>query len=245
MNKLILILAVILTTGIWAQRPDGNQVLRSIDNNLFSGSVIATTQMVIHSRRASRTVTSVNYIQGVDRAFTEYLSPPREKGTKMLKLGSNLWIYDPNTDRTIQISGNMLKQSVMGSDLSYEDFMEETSLADQYSATITGETKYLDRDCWILKLTARRDGVSYPSKMLYVDKERLLPLYEEWYASNGRLLKSVKVTEVARSGSRWYPKRAVYKDELKEGKGTEFIIVSIEFDAVIAPHIFTRGSLRK
>ena len=45
---------------------------------------------------------------GEFKNFTEYLSPEREKGTKMLKLDDRLWIYSPTTDRIIQISGHLL-----------------------------------------------------------------------------------------------------------------------------------------
>jgi hypothetical protein len=74
--------------------------------------------------------------------FTEYLFPEREKGTKMLKLNDRLLIYSPTTDRTIQLSGHLLRQSVMGSDLSYEDMMEERKLSEVYSAKIIQEENY-------------------------------------------------------------------------------------------------------
>ena len=50
----------------------------------------------------------------------------------MLKLG-NSFGYSPSTDRTIQLSGHLLRQSVMGSDLSYEDMMEERKLSEIYT----------------------------------------------------------------------------------------------------------------
>jgi hypothetical protein len=43
----------------------------------------------------------------------------------MLRLENQLWIYSPSTDRNIQNSGHMLRQSVMGSDLSYEDMLKQ------------------------------------------------------------------------------------------------------------------------
>ena len=79
----------------------------------------------------ARTIESKNWVIGIDLAFTEYLSPPREKGTKMLKLGDKLWTYSPQTDRVIQISGHMLRQSVMGSDMSYNDMMEDRPLIEE------------------------------------------------------------------------------------------------------------------
>ena len=51
-------------------------------------------------------------------------------------LDDQLWTYSPQTDHTIRISGHMLRQSVMGSDMSYEDMMEDSELATAYEAGI-------------------------------------------------------------------------------------------------------------
>jgi hypothetical protein len=95
--------------------------------------------MVIHGMWNSRTITSKGYSRGEQTGFTEYSSPARGKGTKMLKLEDRLWIYSPSTDRTIQLSGHMLRQSVMGSDMSYEDAIEDRKLYEMYKAYIVVE----------------------------------------------------------------------------------------------------------
>ncbi|MDV7401853.1 outer membrane lipoprotein-sorting protein, partial [Arthrospira platensis SPKY1] len=100
--------------------PDADTILKKVEENMSSKNRVFESEMIIHGRRGSRTITSKTYSVGDKQSFTEYLSPPREAGTKMLKLEDQLWIYSPTTDRTIQISGHMLRQSVMGSDLSYE-----------------------------------------------------------------------------------------------------------------------------
>ena len=105
---------------------------------MSSKNRIFESEMIIHGRRTSRTITSISYSVGNKQSFTEYLSPAREQGTKMLKLENQLWIYSPSTDRIIQISGHMLRQSVMGSDLSYEDMMDDRKLTEIYSAKVTG-----------------------------------------------------------------------------------------------------------
>jgi outer membrane lipoprotein-sorting protein len=225
--------------------PDGNDLLNKIDLNMISRTSKANTTMIVQSRRATRTMVSEGWSQGSEKSYSEYLSPAREKGTKMLKDGDNLWIFDPNTDRIIQISGNMLKQSVMGSDLSYEDFMEEIKLKDAYNATVTGEKDYNGRACWVLQMLAKSPDIAYQKRQVYVDKERFLPLYEERYAKSGKLLKTTIVQDVMKVGSRWYPKQILYKDVLKEGKGTLFVINSIEFDVTIPAYIFTKASLKK
>jgi outer membrane lipoprotein-sorting protein len=242
---LILSVFALILTLLQAAYPDGEDILRRIDANMLSRTMKAKTTMIVQTRRASRTMVALNWSQGTDKAFSEYLSPAREQGTKMLKDGDNLWIYDPNTDRTIQISGNMLKQSVMGSDLSYEDMMEETNLQDSYSALVTGEKTYEGRDCWILQLAAKKADVTYQKVTLFVDKERFLPLYEERFAKSGKLLKTTKVLEVMQTGGRWYPKKVLYKDELKDGKGTIFIVNNVQFDLKVPAHIFTKAALKR
>jgi len=201
--------------------------------------------MIIHGRRGSRTIESKSWIQGDDQSFTEYLAPPREKGTKMLKIGDELWTYSPSTDRTIRISGHMLRQSVMGSDLSYEDLMEDRRLHNDYDAEVVGEEMVGERLCWVLKLTAKKEGLAYDSRRIWVDKERFVALREERYAKSGKLIKTTQINKVQRIDSRWFPMEMVFKDELKAGKGTEFIIVSIEFNAEIPDYIFSKASLRR
>lgn len=245
MKKLIFLSLLCFAMGLAAQGTDVNAILKAIDANMSSGTAIMSSKMIVHGRRSSRTVASTSYSKGSDNFFVEYTDPPRERGTKMLKQGSNLWIYEPSTDRTIQISGNMLKQSVMGSDLSYEDFMEENLLSSMYNASLEGEITFDGRACYILKLTAKDDKVSYPSRLMYVDKQRNLPLFEQLFAKSGKLLKTNTLSDVKQIGKRWYPMKIVYKDELKDGKGTEFIIEKIEFDVPIRDQVFSRSNLRK
>jgi len=228
-----------------AQTPSAEWILGQVDGNRVSGNKIILSEMVIHGRRGSRSIRAKSWIQGDDRSFSEYLDPPREKGTKMLKLADQLWIYTPATDRIILISGHLLRQSVMGSDLSYEDMMEDPVLTNNYQAKVAGEESFLVRSCWKLELEARKADVSYPRRMLWVDKERFVVLKEECFAKSGTLLKTAEVKSVSRIEGRWIPDRAVFKDALKSGEGTEFIVESIEFDASIPAYIFSKASLRK
>ena len=201
--------------------------------------------MVIHGRRSSRTVTSRTYSEGDIQSFTEYLSPAREQGTKMLKQEDKLWIYSPSTDRIIQISGHMLRQSVMGSDLSYEDTMDDRELTDIYDATLAGHEEIEDRDTYVLDLVANVDDVAYHSQKIWVDSERFVPLKQEMFAKSGQLLKRTELSDVQKVQGRWFPMTMVYKDMLKDGKGTEFRMTSAKFDQDIPEYIFTKAALKQ
>lgn len=245
MKKLILFILLISYSFLYGQEPSGRTILEKVDANYIAENRKVISTMIIKGRRSTRTLQSESWIRGVNKAFTEYLSPPREKGVKMLKLGDKLWIYSPSTDRIIKIAGHMLKRSVMGSDLSYEDYMEDPKLSNMYNAELAREENINGRDCYVLELSAKKEGIAYYRRKMWVDKERFLPLKEELFAKSGKLLKTLVINEVFKVEGRWYPKKMVFKDVLKKGKGTEFIIDSIEFNVKIPEYIFSKAALRK
>ena len=217
-----------------------------MDTNLYAKSRVLTSKQIIHGRRSSRTIESKAWVVGIDKAFMENLSPPREAGTKMLKIGDKLWTYSPQTDRVIQISGHMLRQSLNGSDMSYKDMMEEQPLQSLYIATLEGIEIINGRKHHVLLLEAKITGLSYPKRRAWVDAEYFLPMKEELYAKSGKLLKSTSMDSVKKIQGRWYPTRLIYKDELKRNsKGTEWIIDNIQFDVEIPDSRFSKALLRK
>jgi outer membrane lipoprotein-sorting protein len=243
--KIIYLLLALNITVISAQVPDSKEILRRIDKNMSAETRVFTSKMIIHGRRSLRTVEAKSWVEGDKKSYSEYLYPAREQGTKMLKLEDQLWIYSPSSDRIILIAGHMLRQSVMGSDMSYEDMMEDKKLIDHYNAEVTGTEKIDDRQCWVVKLTAFDPAVAYQSKKLWVDVERNVPLREELYAKSGTLLKRTELSNIENINGRWFPERIVFKDMLKDGDGTEFIMEGIEFNVKIDEYIFSKANLKK
>ena len=245
MKRLWWMLLAARAGALAAQTPSGDEVLQRVDRNMFAESRIVVSQMIVHGRRETRTIEARSWQRGTTDAFTEYLAPARERGTKMLKLGDDLWTYSPSTDRIIMISGSMLRQSVMGSDLSYEDMMEDPRLEHSYAATVSGTEAVDGRSCFLLDLTAKVEGLAYHTRRLWVDRERFVPLQEELYARSGRLLKTIRLSAVRSVGGRWVPMHALYRDVLKDGEGTEFVITSVDFDAAVPDYLFSKAALRR
>jgi outer membrane lipoprotein-sorting protein len=243
--KKILILIILAIILMSFSDPDANTILEKVDRNMSSKNRVFESEMIIHGRRSSRTITSISYSAGTKQSFTEYLSPAREQGTKMLKLENQLWIYSPSTDRTIQISGHMLRQSVMGSDLSYEDMMDDRKLTEIYNASVTGNEVIEGRNTYILELKAKVDDAAYHSQKVWIDTERFVPLKQEMFAKSGQLLKQTSLSDVRQVQGRWFPMKMVFKDVLKEGSGTEFRMTSVKFDQIIPEYIFTKAALKQ
>lgn len=240
MNPLALLLGILTAT-----LPDADSLLQRVDANITAETRVAVAELRIRSRRGSRTIRVRTYSSGADRSFSEYLAPERDRGTKMLKLGNQLWLYSPQSDRTILISGHLLRQSVAGSDLSYEDLMENPKLSSSYSAVTEGVDSINGRAAWRLLLTGRVQEIAYPRRRIWVDAGRDLILREERYAKSGRLLKTTEVTAVSRLDNRWVATGAIFRDILKDGGGTELTLESLAFNVTIPPHLFTKAALRR
>ncbi len=243
--RTIFLIAILFLSNVAFADDNAIDILKKVDKNLTSTNRIVESSIIVEGKRASRTITSKSYSVGDNKAFIEYLSPPREQGVKMLKLENQLWIYSPSTDRTIQISGHMLRQSVMGSDLSYEDMMDNNKLTDVYDAQIESEEVFEGRNTFVIKLTAKKADLAYQTQKMWVDTEKFVPLKQELYAKSGQLIKQLEMKDIVQIKGRWFPMTMIYKDMLLEGKGTEFKITKIEFDVDIPEYIFSKASLKK
>ncbi|TSA38433.1 MAG: outer membrane lipoprotein-sorting protein [Porphyromonadaceae bacterium] len=240
----ILISLVFLPGLLYGQNPSANKILEQIDRNMASKNRVLTATMIVHAQRGERIMELKVWSEGDKKSFTEYLSPARDKGTKMLKLEDQLWMFSPSADRIIQISGHMLRQSVMGSDLSYEDMMDDRKLTDIYDAAVIGPDHIDGQACWVLELRAKTDDAAYYMRKMWIDQERNIPMKEECYAKAGKLLKQTNLSGVKKIDGRWFPTKMTYKDMLKTGAGTEFIINDIQFDATIPESVFSKAALR-
>lgn len=243
MKKLMISLALLPCLS-FGQNPSAENILNQIDRNMASENRVLTASMIVHGQRGDRTMEIKVWSEGDKRSFTEYLSPARDKGTKMLKLADQLWMFSPSANRIIQISGHLLRQSVMGSDLSYEDMMDDRKLTDVYKAIVIGPDQIDGRPCWVLELRAKTDDVAYYLRKMWIDQERNIPLKEEWYAKAGKLLKQTTLAGVKKIDGRWFPTRMTYKDMLRTGGGTEFIINDIQFNVQIPESVFSKAALR-
>ncbi|KXX70990.1 outer membrane lipoprotein-sorting protein [Flammeovirga sp. SJP92] len=243
MKKILTIAFLLIGCTVMAQDPV--EMLQKIDENMYSSTKITKSKMIVYGKRKNKEIVMEAYSRGTKDTFSEYLSPAREKGTKMLKLDDKLWIYSPSSDRTIQISGHMLRQSVNGSDMSYEDMMQEKKMVDMYTPTIKGEEQMNGEDCYILQLDAKVDDISYPKVKMWVEKKNYVPMRQDLFAKSGQLLKTINMEDVRPVNGRFYPFKMNYKDVLKDGKGTDFIVIEMQDNVPISDNVFNKANLKK
>lgn len=219
--------------------PTADQILDRMDKNMTFEARRAKLTMTVEGRR-TRSFEIVSLARGQEDSALEYVAPARDKGTKMLKLGDELWIYLPNVDRVQKISGHMLRQGMMGSDLSYEDLMASRDMRTRYEAKVIGEESTDGRLCWKIEMKAKDAGVTYPKRVTWVDKETYIPLKQELFALSGMLLKTWTMDEVKNFGDdRWFPTEMVIEDHVKKDSKTRIVFKDIEFGVAHKQEVFS------
>jgi outer membrane lipoprotein-sorting protein len=225
-----------------AETPE--QIIKAMDENMTFGTRIADVEMSVKRAGGDVEVKKMKlWARGQQDSYVEFVSPPRDKGVKYLKLEGNLYMFLPSTEKVVKISGHLLRQSLMDSDFSYEDMLESKKLLDNYNAALVGEEAKSGEDAWVLDLTAKSEGQTYEKRKLWISKKTHLPLLEQRFAKTGVLLKEYAVEESIAHGKRFYPKTSVMRDKLKEGTETRLTMTNITFDAEIPERLFSRRNL--
>lgn len=228
-----------IATLALAQAPTADELLAKIDAQMVFESRTSRVRMSVVNARRTREFVMVTYGRGADDAAIEYLEPARDQGTRMLRKGGEMWLWLPAVERVQKISGHMLREGMMGSDVSYEDMTNNAALRTLYTATVTGQDVVDGRKCWKLELVATTEEVTYAKRVTCVDAETSIPLSQELYALSGMLMKTWTMSDLRKVGERWVPHRMRISDALQQGSYTEITIEETSFGAPIPEEVFT------
>lgn len=240
-----MIALLFLTPSLAEETPTAEALLSAVDANLVFESRSTQATMKVVKPKRTKEYTLQSYGRGADEAATEFLAPARDAGTKMLKRGDEMWMYLPSIEKVQKLSGHMLRDGMMGSDISYEDMMESSSWKDAYTATVTGQDSFESRPCWVVEMVAKDDSITYPKRVVCVDTENKLPVRQELYAVSGMLLKVWTMHDAQAYGERWYPNRMRVEDKLQEGTYTEMTFTDMSFSVALEDEVFSQRWLER
>ncbi|MCK9482582.1 MAG: outer membrane lipoprotein-sorting protein [Bacteroidia bacterium] len=210
--------------------------LSTFDTTHSTGSIQTTD-------RFGTKITLFNFwSQGKKDSLIEFTSKA-ERGQKILRTEGSLYLFYPDAEQLIRMQGAALRQSMLGSDISYEDMTEEKTTLDNYQVKLEKEELFKEQDCYVLTLTAKSRSVAYPVQKLWVDKQTFLVWKGEYYTKQGRLLKEMEVLKTFSVGDRVLPKESKIEDKMKKNSFTIMSVDSFEANPKLDKKIFTLENL--
>lgn len=224
----------------------GEEILEKMDFNRIYKSLIYSGTMSIQIGNQIRTKNmQVSAINNNETKAVVQFTNPEDLGTKYLMIGENLWIYFPSENDIVKISGHLLKDGMMGSDVSYEDALKSDDLQKKYSVTIEGDTTINQRSCYQIVLNGITRDVSYYKRRMSIDKEWFIAWREEMYAKSGKLLKVSNVKEVQQFGDRYFPVKSEMVSMLRKNSKTTFEMENLKFNEIIDESLFSMRYLKR
>jgi len=220
-------------------------IIKKVDRNqIYRTEKFSATMKIIKGKRIlTKKFNGYGQKQG-KKSFMRYTNP-EDRNVKYLKLNKDLWIYFPDADDIMKISGHMLKKGMMGSDISYEDLLETEEMNKKYSSKLIGEKRIDGVICYVIELNAIVKNTSYAKQILYIDKKNFVSIKIEMYAKGGRLLKVMKQSNFKNISGHYIAQKTEIIDKRKKNSKTILTFQNIRFNVVLPRGIFSRRNLRR
>jgi outer membrane lipoprotein-sorting protein len=221
--------------------PDARTVLRAIEDNHRGGSGKFTIALTV--ARPSRQTDYVleTWTDGEERALVLVKAPARDAGQAFLRVGDNLWIYNPRLKRTLRLPPSGRSESFLGSDISYSDLAGRDAEQDYTPRVVGGEAATV-----VLELQPK-PGAPTPYGKLIVKAQSATYAPLEWtfYDQREKAVKRVTFSEHVRIGARLFPTRTVVEDLLRSGYRTTGVFRDTQFGTPVPDACFTLQALEQ
>jgi len=244
-KKLFVIVLMIVVAGLaFSQTPSAAELLKRVDTNEVYTTIQYDGEMIIEYQNRRYVKVMKAWARENADSFIEFTNP-EDKGTKYLKKSGRLYMYSPDNEGVMLISGHMLKESMMGSDLSYEDTIDNATLSSRYNPVLKGSETWNGRSAWVMELNAKSRSESYPKRTLWIDQENGDVLHYELFALSGAKLKEYNLIKVETFGAKRFPVEIEIMDLLRRGSKTTFVMKNVILDKPIPDSVFSQRNLER
>jgi outer membrane lipoprotein-sorting protein len=197
-------------------------------------------------REREMTLLRLNLGKSGDQRYYIYFHAPADvKGTSFLVWKypvreDDRWIYVPALKLVKRIAADDKRSSFVGSDFTYED-VSGRDLEDEIHALVRKED-LAGRPAYLVESKPRAPA-GYSRRLSWIDRERWLPLKEEYFDARNEPLRTFTADKVEQIGKQWTVTVRSMKN-LQSGHRTEVVFRETEFDVGIKQDIFTERYLR-
>lgn len=145
-----------------------------------------------------------------DKFVILILDPVLDRGKGYLKIGNNLWLYDPLARRFTVTSA---RDRFQNSNAQTSDFFR-IRLANDYRVVSRASERLGVYNTQVYELEATHNDVSFPRMKIWVDESNLVRKSED-YSLSGQLIRTTAVPSYQRVGQTYVPVQMVIVDALQ------------------------------
>lgn len=239
----LVMLQIAFLSTLFAQ--DATEIVRKADETFRGKSSKSTMTMKIIRPKWEREMTMKSWSKGDDYAMVVILSPAKDKGQAFLKRGNNLWNWVPSISRMVKMPPSMMSQGWMGSDVSNDDLMRQSSLVADYSHKILAAETVSGKECYKIELIPKEDAdVVWGKILMWVTKDNYLVMKQEYYDEDEYLVHTETASDIKMMDGRMIPTRLEIIPADEPDQRTILIFNSIDFDIDIEESFFSQQNMK-
>ncbi len=237
-------LFMIFTGAAFAQEatPSIEEIMKNYDKN----ELYETAKMTAKIEVKDKFGTTYNYFESASKKNGDTLITVTEgpdAGQKILRLKDSVYLYYPDAEEVIRLQGSALKDSIMGSDFTYEDLTGDNSILNNYSGQLLGQENVNGLDCYHVMLTAKNRKQLYQKQELWLDKKTYATVKEIDYSASGKAMNEINAYDFKNFNGHWISQKSITQNLLKKSSETTMYVTAVEFDMPLDEKLFTVSNL--
>lgn len=244
---LILIGALVLGTAVPEQALTPKAIIEKAESKT-RGVKSSYSEMTITTVRKKwqREMSMKSWSKGNDFSLIVITNPTKDKGTSTLKRFKEVWSWMPSIERIIKLPPSMMGQSWMGTDLTNDDLVKESSTITDYTHKLLQDTAVAGKLCYKIELIPKEGvAVVWGRIVACIDKTDFIQLRSEMYDEDGFLVNVMNSSGIrTMSGVKMATKMEFIPVE-KEGQKTVMQFDSLKLDIPIRESFFTTQNMKR
>lgn len=241
MRKYILSFALLTTTVFQIGfTQDAREIIEKADAKMRGSSSYSEITITTVRPKWQKSMTLKTWTKGSDYSVSLVMSPAKEKGTVFLKRKKEVWNYLPSLERTIKLPPSMMMQSWMGTDLTNDDLVKQSSTVVDYTHKIMGTETIEGLTCWKLELIPKEEATVVWGKVItWIDKEDYMQMKMEFYDEDEELVNLMIGSNIKTFGGKKLPAVIEFIPVESAGRKTVIEYLKWDFNINIPENYFT------
>ena len=221
---------------------DAHMIMQKVDENMRGQNIYMKITMKITAMGHTRTMKMESWAKGPKKSFVKVTYPPKERGITFLSLENQMWQYVPKIERVIKIPPSMMLQNWMGSDITNDDMVKQSSIVEDYEPTILKK----EGEMVMMQLLPKEEAAVVWGKIIsYIDLRTYTSQKDIFYDEEGEVVRHFIYRDVKKFGK--YYMATYWKVEPLERPGhfTEITLEKVQYDSKVSDQYFRKSALKR
>lgn len=243
-RTMLFLVALSLASGTMAAEPDPGELLEQAFDNWRGTSSYTEVEMTVHRPDWERGMAMKSWTRGEDDALVRFTAPAKDAGNATLKLGNDMWIFNPRLNQILKLPASMMAQSWMGSDFSYNDLAKANDILTEYTHRLLDSEQHNGHTVYVIEALPKADAATVWGKQVVRVRDDGVMLAERYYDQDMKLVKAMTTDKVGQLDGRPYPVVMTMKKADTEDEWTRIAYQSGHFNVDLPDSLFTKSNLR-